>query len=66
MKLDAGQLHLMRLTQKDAQPDGWAKVSQAIWPFATKLPDDLVEKRPSGDAGHIRLTEGGKAIVRYS
>lgn len=66
MKLDAGKKHLLRLAIKDAAVDGWAKVSRVVWPLVSGLPDDLVEKRPSDDGGHIRLTECGKAVVLYS
>ena len=66
MKLDAGTLHLMRLTARDGDAEGWAKVSKVLWPIVAKLPDDLVELRPSDDGGHMRLTSDGKAIVRYA
>lgn len=66
MKLDSGTLRILRLTERGAAADGWAKVSQQVWPLVATLPDDLVEKRPSEDGGHIRLTEGGKLIVHYS
>lgn len=66
MKLDNAQLHLLRLTAKGSDAEGWAKVSGAIWPFVAKLPDDLVERRPSEDGGHVRLTDRGEAIIMYS
>ena len=66
MKLDSGTIHLLRLTAKDADAEGWSKVSGLLWPICSKLPDDLIEKRPSDDGGHIRLTSYGKAIVRYA
>lgn len=66
MKLDSGTIHILRLTAKDADKDGWSKVSKLLWPICSKLPDDLVEKRPSADGGHIRLTSDGEAIVRYA
>lgn len=68
MKLDSGTLHILKLTAKDADADGWAKVSKLLWPLVARLPDDLVEKRPSAldGGGHIRLTSDGEAIVRYA
>lgn len=66
MKLDDGQKHLLRLALKDADADGWAKVSSIVWPLVSKLPDDLIEKRPSDTGGHVRLTGRGKAVVLYS
>lgn len=67
MKLDSGSLHLMRLAIKGTKDgDGWAKVSAVVWPSVVKLPDDLVEKRPSDEGGHVRLTVSGEAVVFYS
>lgn len=65
MKLDGGELHLLRFIAKGVDTDGWAKVSQIIWPLYEKLPNDLVEKRPSDNGGHMRLTENGKTLLRY-
>lgn len=66
MKLDGGTIHILKLTSRDADQDGWSKVSKLIWPICAALPDDLVKKRPSDDGGHIRLTSDGEAIVRYA
>ncbi len=66
MKLEPAQIHMMRLADKEAGSDGFAKVSKLVWPLAVALPDDLVEKRPSDDGGHIRLTDGGKTVLLYS
>lgn len=66
MKLNAGQMHLLRLTLRDGDAEGWAKVSKILWPLVLPLPDDLVEKRESDNGGHIRLTAGGKAVAAYS
>lgn len=66
MKLMPSELAMLRLVMKGADADGWAKVSVILWPQFSKLPDDLAVKRPNGDAGHVKLTEGGNAIVRYS
>lgn len=65
-KLGDGPKHLLRLAMKEAGEDGWAKVSAGVWPLVADLPDDLVEKRPSNDGGHIRLTSGGEAVVYYT
>lgn len=64
--IDNGQLHLLKLASQEQDAEGWAKVSEILWPIVSKLPDDLVEKRAGEDGGHIRLTEGGQAIVRYA
>lgn len=65
MKIDHGDIRLLRLALKGAQSDGWAKVSKAVWPAIARLPDDLIEKRPTEEGGHVRLTDRGDAIVTY-
>lgn len=67
MKLDHGQLHLLRLAAKDADDTGWANVSSVVWPLASALPDDLVLKVEAEDGGgKIYLTDAGKALVKYT
>lgn len=66
MKIDAGQKNLLRLALRDADANGWAKVSAMVWPLVTALPRDLVETSPTGDGGYVRLTDSGKAVVLYS
>lgn len=66
MKLDHGSMHLLRLAMKGAAEDGWAKVSAVVWPLIEKLPDDLLEKRPSDDGGHVKLTDHGETVLFYS
>lgn len=64
--LDAGQRHLMRLAARDADAEGWTKVSKVVWPMVAKLPADLVDLRPSDDGGHVRLTEHGHVVLQYT
>ena len=64
-KLDSGEMNMLRLAQKEADSDGWAKVSNALWPFIQAIPDDLVERRQSNDGGHVRLTDQGIGVVNY-
>lgn len=56
----------MRLIAAAPTEDGWAKVSNVVWPLITTLPDDLVEKRVLEDSGVVRLTEAGEIILRYN
>lgn len=66
MTLDAGTRHILRLAERDADTDGWAKVSSVLWPIIAKLPNDLVERRAADDgSGHVRLTPGGQAVIMY-
>lgn len=64
--LDAGHRHLMNLAARDADSDGWTKVSEIVWPLVTKIPAELVELRPSDDGGHVRLTERGHLVLMYT
>lgn len=65
-KLNIGERHALRLAQRDADVNGWTKVSAKLWPLISKLPADLVEFRPAeSGGGHIRLTERGHAVVDY-
>ena len=65
-QLSSGHANLMRLAIKGADADGWAKVSKIVWPMVAQLPADLVELRPSDDGGHVRLTEHGHVVLKYS
>lgn len=65
-KLDDGSKHLLRLAMREADAEGWAKVSKVVWPAIVRIPDDLVEKRPSDDGGYCRLTVGGEAVINYT
>lgn len=65
-KLSPASCHLLRLIRKDADSDGWAKVSSVVWPLVQKLPEELVELRPSGDAGHVKLTEAGNTVLDWT
>ena len=66
MKIDEGTLHLLRLASREADKDGWAKVSGVVWLAVRRIPSDLVELREDGSGFYVRLTEGGKAIVAYA
>lgn len=58
-------LNLLRLANKEAGVDGWAKVSEIVWPLIADIPDDLLEKEKATDGGRVRLTDRGKAIAMY-
>lgn len=63
-KLDAGQKNLLRLVAKDADANGWAAASRVVYQmFDKNMPRELVELEPIGDAGCIRLTSTGRAVV---
>lgn len=66
MTLNAGQRHLLRLVEKDADADGWTPVSEIVWPLVHALPDDLVEKVKLGTGGKCRLRDQARAIIKYT
>jgi hypothetical protein len=67
-RLTYGQIHLMKLAQREAGPDGWAFVSARLWEHCCVIyPDELVEKRPAEDgSGHVRLTDAGTMVLKWS
>lgn len=64
-KLDAGQKHLLRLMVKGADAEGWASVSEPVFPLVEKLPSALVELERVGaeGRGRARLTEQGRGVI---
>lgn len=65
-KLDLGQTHLLRLADKGADAEGWAKVSEALWPLLAGVPDELLERSDDGTAKRVRLTEAGRIVLEYA
>ena len=67
-KLDYGQLHILRLAQRDAGEDGWSPVSKTLWPHISRnLPDELLEKEALDDGrGRVRLTHDGAVVLKWS
>ena len=60
MKLDIQHKHIMMLIERDAKPDGWASVSDKLYPILSKLmPAELVEF----EHGRARLTDEGKSVL---
>lgn len=68
MKLDHGQLHIMRLAQRGKSADGWARVSALVWPLLATVPKELVElkQEPGDDGGFCKLTPEGETVLEWS
>jgi len=66
-KLDARAFHLLHLAQQGAEPDGWAPVSNVIWPLLGIVPADLLEREwlEGAEKGRCQLTPAGAAILKY-
>ena len=65
-KLDHGQKHLLKLTRRDADAEGWAKVSSFLYPHIKKsLPEELVTMELVGDdgSGRAKLTPAGNSLL---
>lgn len=64
-KLDAGQKHFLNLILKDADAEGWTKVSKAVMPLMLKMPFELVEVESAGEDGNgrARLTDEGHDVL---
>ena len=64
-KLSDNDKHLLRLIHRSEKRDGWASVSQPIWPFIAKLPSDLVELQEVGFSGIVKLTREGETVLKW-
>ncbi len=65
MKLDSGNKHLLRLILKGKNKEGWAKVSDILWPIVSKLPTQLVEFNADGNQKFVRLTHDGEVVLEW-
>lgn len=65
-KLSPAELHLIKLVGAGAKGnDRWAKVSAALEPMVSSLPEELVEcNAKSGRAGYARLTASGHTLLQ--
>lgn len=63
-KLDIQHKHILRLVHRDADANGWASVSNVLFPILSEnMPPELVEFERTDDGGRARLTPDGEAIV---
>lgn len=64
-KLNSGEKHLLHLVARDADAQGWAPVSAAVFPLLKKMPEALVALEQVGDqrCGRVRLTEEGRNVL---
>lgn len=65
--LNTNQRHLLRLAKIGAAEDGWAPVSNVVWPLLAQVPERLMEREwPEGaEKGRCRLTKDGEAVVEF-
>lgn len=64
-KLDAGQKNILQLIAKEADRDGWAKVSAAVGKAMHIMPTELVIYEADGpdEGGRVRLTANGRSVL---
>ena len=63
-KLDYGQKHIMRLISRDKGADGWATVSEQLYPvLSRKMPEKLMVFEKLGNGGRVKLTIEGEAVL---
>jgi hypothetical protein len=64
MKLDIQHKHIMKLIDRDKKEDGWASVSNQLYPHLCKnMPAELVELCGEPDSFKARLTKKGENIL---
>lgn len=64
-KLDMQHRHIMRLIDRDKKSDGFAPVSDQLFPVLSKnMPPELVEFSGSPGCYRARLTEEGNNVQR--
>jgi len=63
IKLNAGQKHLLRLIVKDADAEGWTRISKTVFPVLQEMPSELIDLEWVNDEGRARLTPKGQSII---
>ncbi|MFH1007182.1 MAG: hypothetical protein V1800_06740 [Candidatus Latescibacterota bacterium] len=63
-KLDMRQKHIINLIAQDRDEDGWATVSDPLYPILfTIMPARLVEIEKLENGGRVRLTIEGQGVL---
>ncbi len=63
-KLDGGEIHILKLINREKGKSGWAPVSDMVMGIINSLPESLVEFECFEDkSGRVRLTEEGRNIL---
>lgn len=62
--LDIQHKHVMKLIARDCNDDGWASISESLYPsISGALPPELVELEKLEHGGRARLTDEGNNIL---
>ena len=63
-KLDIQHKHILKLINRDKDFEGWAKVSEALYPHLSQnIPKELAEFEKLDVGGRARLTYQGQNVV---
>jgi hypothetical protein len=65
VSIEPKALSLMRLVERDREPNGWTPVSNMVLPQMKIVPDELIETRITPDGGYVRLTQKGHTVLKY-
>ena len=64
MKLDIQHKHILNITERDKDDEGWTKVSEKLFPVLSKnMPIELIIFEKTSDGYRARLTDKGKSVV---
>lgn len=64
-KLEPQHKHVMKLIARDCGPDGWANVSEQLFPILSKnMPKELVEFSETDAGFKARLTVEGRGVLK--
>lgn len=63
-KLDIQHKHILKLIARDRDSEGWAKVSDQLYPVLSKnIPTELAEFEKQKEGSRARLTDEGESVL---
>jgi hypothetical protein len=63
-KLDMQHKHILKLIARDSDEEGWATVSETLYPHLSQnIPEELAEFQKLEAGGRARLTTEGQNVV---
>lgn len=64
--LNHSDKHLLRLVRQGKDAEGWAKVSEMVWPLVQSLPTELVTIEATDTGGRAKLTDAGETVLDWT
>jgi hypothetical protein len=63
-KLEIQHKHILKLIARDCDEEGWAAVSETLYPYLSKnIPAELAKFEKLSTGGRARLTEEGQNVI---